>query len=90
MKIKFKIKNMETQAPKETRLKDTMKRSIVKSVSYRILIITMDFITVYLFTGKVNVAIGFMLVSNTYTTITYFFHERIWDKIKWGKATVVN
>jgi adenylylsulfate kinase len=81
---------METQAPKETRLKDTMKRSIVKSVSYRILIITMDFITVYLFTGKVNVAIGFMLVSNTYTTITYFFHERIWDKIKWGKATVVN
>jgi uncharacterized membrane protein len=81
---------METPAPKENILKDTMKRSIVKSLSYRILIILMDFITVYLFTGKVKVAVGFMLVSNTYTTITYFFHERIWDKIKWGKAGVTN
>jgi adenylylsulfate kinase len=41
--------------------------------------------TIYLFTGKVKIAIGFMLVSNLYTTIGYFFHERIWDKIKWGK-----
>ena len=79
---------METPSPKLTRLKDTLKRSIVKSVSYRVLIIVMDFVTVYLFTGKVNVAIGFMLVSNTYTTITYFFHERLWEKIKWGKEVV--
>jgi len=79
---------METPSPKLTRLKDTLKRSIVKSVSYRVLIIVMDFVTVYLFTGKVNVAIGFILVSNTYTTITYFFHERLWEKIKWGKEVV--
>ena len=79
---------METSSPQKTRLKDTLKRSIVKSVSYRILIIVMDFVTVYLFTGKVNVAVGFMLVSNTYTTITYFFHERLWEKIKWGKEVV--
>jgi len=26
-----------------------------------------------------------MIVSNIYTTAGYFFHERIWSKIKWGK-----
>ena len=26
-----------------------------------------------------------MIVSNIYTTIGYFLHERIWDRIKWGK-----
>jgi len=31
------------------------------------------------------VAFGFMIVSNIYTTLAYFFHERIWGKIKWGK-----
>ncbi|HTA26535.1 MAG TPA: DUF2061 domain-containing protein [Bacteroidia bacterium] len=81
---------METPTPKENILKDTMKRSIVKSLSYRLVIIVLDFTTVYIFTGQVKLAIGFMLISNVYTTIAYFFHERIWDKIKWGRATIPN
>jgi uncharacterized membrane protein len=40
----------------------------------------------YLFTGKTSVAFGFMIISNIYTTLGYFFHERIWDNIKWGKV----
>jgi uncharacterized membrane protein len=76
---------MEEAVPKQTHLKDTFKRSLVKSIGYRFIIITLDFTTVYLFTGKVNLAIGFMLVSNTYTTIAYFLHERLWDRIKWGR-----
>jgi uncharacterized membrane protein len=81
---------METEAPKGNILKDTLKRSLVKSISYRVIIIVLDFCTVYLFTGKVKVAIGFMLVSNTYTTVTYFLHERFWEKIKWGKEITIN
>jgi len=76
---------MEESAPKTQQLKDTFKRSIVKSIGYRLIIIILDFTTVYIFTGKVNIAIGFMLVSNAYTTVIYFLHERIWDRIKWGK-----
>jgi len=41
---------------------------------------------IYLFTGKAKIALGFMVVSNVYTTVEYFAHERIWDRIKWGKA----
>jgi adenylylsulfate kinase len=81
---------MEIQAPDKNSLKDSYVRTLVKTVSYRLLIITLDFTTVYLFTGKVKIALGFMLVSNTYTTIAYFLHERIWGKIKWGKKLPVN
>jgi len=64
---------------------ETVKRSVFKTISYRVVILVLDFAAIYLFTGKVKVAIGFMIVSNIYTTIGYFIHERIWDKIKWGK-----
>jgi uncharacterized membrane protein len=65
--------------------KITLQRSIVKTISYRVIVVILDFVAIYLFTGKISVALGFTIVSNIYTTIVYFFHERIWDKIKWGK-----
>jgi uncharacterized membrane protein len=64
---------------------ETLCRSIVKTISYRVAILVLDFTAIYLFTGQIKVAVGFMIVSNIYTTVGYFFHERIWDKIKWGK-----
>ena len=44
----------------------------------------LDFLTIYLFTGAVSVAIGFMIASNIYTTIAYLLHERFWAKLKWA------
>jgi uncharacterized membrane protein len=64
---------------------ETLPRSIVKTVSYRVVILVLDFLAIYIFTGKIKIAIGFMIVSNIYTTLGYFVHERIWDRIKWGK-----
>lgn len=60
------------------------RRSIVKAITYRIVIMVLDFVTIYLMTGTVKVAIGFMIASNIYTTLAYFAHERIWARIKWG------
>jgi len=68
------------------RSEETLRRSIYKTISYRVIIIILDFTTLYLFTGKLKVALGFTIISNLYTTIAYFFHERLWDKIKWGKS----
>jgi uncharacterized membrane protein len=63
---------------------DLLRRSVVKAVTYRIVVMILDFATIYLFTGKVRVALGFMVASNVYTTLAYFGHERIWAHIKWG------
>lgn len=60
------------------------RRSAVKAVTYRALIVCLDFATIYLMTGKVHLALGFMIVSNLYTTVVYLGHERIWSHIRWG------
>jgi len=66
---------------------EILRRSIVKTITYRVVILILDFTAIYLFTGQIKIALGFMIVSNIYTSIGYFFHERIWGKIKWGKKT---
>jgi len=68
--------------------KEHWTRSLTKAVTYRILILILDFTAVYLLTGRVEIAFGFMFLSNIYTSIAYFFHERIWNRIDWGKKKV--
>jgi adenylylsulfate kinase len=62
------------------------RRSLVKAITYRLLIIVLDITVIYLLTGRLDVALGFMIISNVYTSIAYYFHERIWNKIGWGKT----
>ncbi len=75
---------IEKLLPQKNHSKETLSRTIFKTVSYRVVILILDFASIYLFTGQTKIAFGFMIVSNIYTTIAYFFHERIWDRIKWG------
>ncbi len=63
---------------------ETRKRSVVKALTYRLVIVCLDFLAIYIFTRKVEVALGFMIVSNIYTTIGYFLHERLWARVRWG------
>lgn len=77
---------MERLSAESHHSQETLSRSITKTVTYRVLIMILDFSTIYLLTRKVKIAVGFMLASNVYTTIAYFVHERIWDRVKWGKT----
>ncbi len=63
----------------------TFRRSVVKAITYRALIVVADFLSVYLLSGKTSIALAFMLVSNAYTTVLYFVHERIWTRVAWGR-----
>jgi uncharacterized membrane protein len=85
MNQKFNGTQVMTTLLVKSHASETFKRSIAKTISYRAVILILDFVAIYLFTGQIKVAIGFMIVSNIYTTVGYFFHERIWGKIKWGK-----
>ncbi|HXZ90932.1 MAG TPA: DUF2061 domain-containing protein [Candidatus Dormibacteraeota bacterium] len=62
----------------------TVKRSLVKAVTYRAVIVVLDVTVIYLLTGRTDIAIGFTIISNLYTTAAYFLHERLWNKIHWG------
>jgi len=38
----------------------------------------------YLLTGTIHIAVGFMIISNIYTSVGYLAHERLWARIRWG------
>mgnify|MGYP001572978986 CR=1 len=61
------------------------KRSIAKTITYRILITISTFIVMYFMTGNLSLTLGVTLVSNIVSTFLYFLHERIWNQIHWGK-----
>jgi len=65
--------------------KERWTRSLTKAITYRIVILILDFAATYLLTGRIEVAFAFMIVSNVYTSIAYYFHERVWNRINWGK-----
>ena len=73
---------------REEIFREYLTRSVVKAISYRIIVVIADFIAVYLFTGRSDIALGFVLVSNLYTTALYLLHERFWDRVAWGRTAV--
>ncbi|MDZ7861127.1 MAG: adenylyl-sulfate kinase [Candidatus Krumholzibacteriota bacterium] len=68
--------------------KDSKFRSIMKSASYRFLTTLTTFSLVWIFTGKLTVAFGVGALEVIIKLLIYFFHERLWEKIKWGKQEI--
>jgi uncharacterized membrane protein len=67
-------------------VKETKKRSILKSTTYRILVVATDFTVLYMLTGKTEISVVFTVISNTYTWIFYYLHERVWNMVEWGRT----
>ncbi|MGK0447880.1 MAG: putative membrane protein [Polaribacter sp.] len=60
-------------------------RSVIKAFSWR-LIGTLDTLIVsYILTGEIGLATTIASVDFITKLVLYFFHERIWNTIKWGK-----
>lgn len=60
-------------------------RSFVKSISWRI-IGTLDTVLIsWLVTGTLSVAFAIGSIEMVTKMVLYFFHERLWNIIKWGK-----
>jgi len=63
---------------------ETCKRSIVKSISFRILATIITFIVVWIFTKDIVTSSGVTIVENLIKMLAYYAHERAWCKTKWG------
>lgn len=61
-------------------------RSIVKTITYRILIVISTFIVTYLLTGEIKASLEITTFANIVNTVLYFVHERLWKKVQWGKT----
>ncbi|WP_372746147.1 DUF2061 domain-containing protein [Lutibacter sp.] len=77
--------NMPEKSYQEIKNTDKATRSIVKAISWR-MVGTIDTIVISFFiTGEIKMALSIGLVEVVTKMILYFFHERIWNLIKWGK-----
>ena len=60
-------------------------RSIAKAFSWRVIGTIDTLIISYLLTGEFSVAASIASIDFVTKMILYFFHERFWNLVKWGK-----
>ncbi len=62
------------------------RRSIAKAITFRILILCSDAIVVYAITRRVDTTTYVTVATNVVSTLLYFGHERLWNKVAWGRT----
>lgn len=68
-------------------LNDTQKRSIFKTITWRVTGSGATFLIALIMTGNLAIAGTIGIVQMFSNTLLYYLHERIWNKISWGKIT---
>ena len=64
-------------------LNETRKRTIIKTVTYRVVMFLMSLSIVYILFGDILLS-GVATILGVITgSIYYYFHERLWNKISW-------
>jgi len=64
---------------------DKAARSILKAISWRV-VGTIDTILIsWIITGEITLALSIGLIEVVTKMLLYFFHERVWNLIQWGK-----
>lgn len=62
-------------------------KSIIKSITWRIVGTTDTIIISYLLTGKIYVAFSIGSIELFSKMLLYYLHERAWSHIRWEKVT---
>lgn len=67
-------------------MKETHKRSVFKAISYRGCAAIVTTCIVYIFTKRLILSLGVGLAELIAKIIFFYVHERVWNKIPWGKT----
>jgi len=65
-------------------MEGSRKRSVAKSIVWRIICIVVSVLTTFVLTGSWDLAVAIGTLYNAITMVLYYFHERLWGKIRWG------
>lgn len=68
-------------------MKVTKARSFTKSLSYRIFGTLSSFAVAYVLTGNATLSSLIALWETIVKVGIYYWHERIWDKVSWGRKS---
>lgn len=65
--------------------RDNHTKSIIKSITWRILATLTTITLVFMFTKRIALALEIGLLEISIKLIFYYLHERVWNKISWGQ-----
>ena len=60
---------------------ESKKKSLAKTVSWRIVATFTTFVISWLITGSIAIGLGIASIEFWTKLVLYYFHERIWSKI---------
>jgi len=60
-------------------------RSLVKAISWRVLASTTTGFIAYIFTYDHIISSSIALIDFCVKTVLYYLHERLWNRIRWGR-----
>ena len=63
---------------------ELQKRSLVKSLTYRIAAVIVLAVVIYWITGDGRDTIIITVIAQAAKTLLYYLHERLWAHIDWG------
>ena len=66
---------------------EKISRSFVKAFTWRALATLTTFGLVFVVSGSFTLALSVGLLDVIVKLLVYVFHERVWDKVKWGKKS---
>ena len=66
-------------------MNETRKRSITKTITWRIIALSSTFIITYLFLGNFQQSLVITILLNFTAIVLYYIHERIWNLLNWER-----
>jgi len=64
---------------------ESHKRTLARSITYRLSAWMLTILLSYMYTGNLSESTGFSTFLHLILSLDYYIHERIWMKISWGK-----
>jgi uncharacterized membrane protein len=59
---------------------DSRKKSLYKSISWRIIAIIIGAMVTYVFIGSVEITLQISIIANAIAIAVYYVHERVWNR----------
>ena len=82
------IQSQQQKFVRKWELSESSRRSVAKTISWRVTGSFSTFLISFILLGDFVVAGSIAMVQITVNTVLYFIHERVWNKIKWGRENV--
>ena len=67
---------------------ESHKRSLIKTISWRIIATAVTMIVSFIWLGEWGKAVTLALTANAIKMVFYYAHERFWNKIDFGRKKV--